>query len=335
MDYLSLKNVTKKFGREKTFALNKVSFDATKSEIVGIIGSSGSGKTTLLRIISGLEIPQSGKIVLNDNILNDTSVFVAPENRNCTLVFQDYALFPHLTVLENINFGKNTSLKPGNVKRLLEIAKIKDLIARYPHEISGGEQQRVALIRAMATNPNLLLLDEPLAHLDYELKEGVRSELMNIFTETDTSVLFVSHDIEDSMKMADKLVVLNKGEVEQIGTPMEIYSHPVNRYVAMLLGKTNLIPRTFMRSAEDYFIDDLNNIEVISVRPNQFIIEKPESTNDSPKFTGKISALSEMGSFIEVVLSTGNLDLLIHFPFDSKVNKDEEITVSITNFDRI
>ena len=245
MDYLSLKNVTKKFGKEKTFALNQVSFDATKSEIVGIIGSSGSGKTTLLRIISGLEIPHSGKIVLNDNILNDTSVFVAPENRNCTLVFQDYALFPHLTVLENINFGKNTSLKPGNVKRLLEIAKIKDLISRYPHEISGGEQQRVALIRAMATNPNLLLLDEPLAHLDYELKEGVRSELMNIFTETDTSVLFVSHDIEDSMKMADKLVVLNKGEVEQIGTPMEIYSHPVNRYVAMLLGKTNLIPRKY------------------------------------------------------------------------------------------
>ena len=211
MDYLSLKNVTKKFGREKTFALNQVSFDATKSEIVGIIGSSGSGKTTLLRIISGLEIPHSGKIVLNDNILNDTSVFVAPENRNCTLVFQDYALFPHLNVKQNIEFSGNLNWVLFQ-KLTIQLDLLK-LLSKYPHELSGGQKQRVSLARALFSEPKILLIDEPISNQDKDNKIKIIEIVSRYITETDfrkerskeVICILVSHeDINDYIQVETK-----------------------------------------------------------------------------------------------------------------------------------
>ena len=172
-----------------------------------------------------------------------------------------------MTVRENISFGKNALNNLERVQKLLKLTKIEDLENRYPHEISGGEQQRVALVRALVTKPSLLLMDEPLSHLDQELRDNVRFDLINLFRETKTTVLFVSHDTEDAMEMADKIVVLNDGKVDQIGTPMEIYSNPVNKYVALLFGKTNLVPLDIIPNAKHHFFDPELNKEVISVRP--------------------------------------------------------------------
>ena len=173
---LSVSNLSKTYNN--IFALNSLSFECNKGEIVSVVGSSGSGKSTLLKLIAGLEIPDNGKIVLKDTVINDESVFVEPEKRDCDIVFQDFSLFPNLTVDENISFGKNASNNKSMINKLVSLANISDTLSRYPHQISGGQQQRVALVRALANNPSLLLMDEPLSHLDSALKEKVRSELL-------------------------------------------------------------------------------------------------------------------------------------------------------------
>ena len=232
---LSLKNISKKY--DDTSILEDISFTCEKGDIVGLIGSSGSGKTTLLRIISGLETPDSGTIKLNNQMVNDKLLYVSPEKRDCSLVFQDFALFPNMTISDNIFFGKNSIKNNDLINDLILFCNLENILDRYPHEISGGEQQRVALVRALSINPSLLLLDEPLSHLDSDLKQNIRNELINLFEKVKTTTLFVSHDIEDAMTMANKVVVLKDGLVKQKGSPSDIYSRPVSRYVAKLFGK--------------------------------------------------------------------------------------------------
>ena len=202
MSLLSIQNISKQYTVTDPPALNGMSFDSERGKIVALIGVSGSGKTTLLRIIAGLETPDAGIVVLDDKTLNSSSVFVSPEQRSCGLVFQDYALFPNKTVYQNIVFGKGATDDSSRLKQLIEMAGIGGLRQRFPHEISGGQQQRVALVRALATRPKLLLLDEPLSHLDPDLKDSVRTELLNLFRETETTTLFVSHDIDDAMALS-------------------------------------------------------------------------------------------------------------------------------------
>ena len=175
---LSVSNLSKAYNN--IHALNGLSFECIKGEIVSVVGSSGSGKSTLLKLIAGLEIPDSGKIVLKDKTINDGYIFVQPEKRDCDIVFQDFSLFPNLTVDENIYFGKDARSNKSMVNELVSLANISDTLSRYPHQISGGQQQRVALVRALANNPSLLLMDEPLSHLDSALKENVRSELLSL-----------------------------------------------------------------------------------------------------------------------------------------------------------
>ena len=235
MNLLTLHSVTKRYTSIDPPAVHEVSFECAQGEIVALIGGSGSGKTTLLRVIAGLEIPDAGEVMLNGTTLNSPTRFVPPEKRDCGLVFQDYALFPNKTVSQNISFGKGSTDDPARIGELMEMADISGLEQRYPHEISGGQQQRVALVRALATRPSLLLLDEPLSHLDPELRDYGRTELLKLFRETDTTALFVSHDIEDAMVMADRMVVLRKGTAEQVGTQLEIYDRPASPHVALSL----------------------------------------------------------------------------------------------------
>lgn len=313
MNLLALQTVTKRYTATDSPAVDKVSFDCEKGEIVALIGGSGSGKTTLLRIIAGLAIPDTGKVILEGNTLNSPTKFIPPEKRNCSLVFQDYALFPNKTVLQNITFGKGATDNPDRLNELMEMADIVGLGQRHPHEISGGQQQRVALVRALATSPALLLLDEPLSHLDPELRESVRNQLIMLFHETRTTALFVSHDIEDAMSMADRMVVLREGQTEQTGTPDELYRRPASRYVARLFGKTDFIPAELLQETV-HSIPGKNDLgQVVPVRPYQWRIVDKDFTG-IPVFHGTVKSVTNRAPHRELLLDTGQLQLTMYLP---------------------
>jgi iron(III) transport system ATP-binding protein len=327
-ELLAVREISKTFGSNKLPAVDTVSFDCRKGEVLAIVGGSGSGKTTLLRIIAGLEIPDSGEIVLDGEQINGPTNFLPPEKRDCTLVFQDYALFPNMTVEQNVFFAKAAKQRPEQVRKLLQLTKISDLAKRYPHEISGGEQQRVALVRALATQPSLLLLDEPLSHLDPELRDNVRAELINLFEETETTALFVSHDTEDAMAMADRVIVMRNGRAIQVGTPMEVYSKPSNRYAALLFGKTNLIPLNLIPDAPHSFQDERSQVEVVSIRPHDWQILQKESSDSSSAFSGIVKTVHYKGTHLEVVFESGAMQIIINAPIKDAIKEGEELAVA-------
>lgn len=304
MSLLSIQHVSKTYTLNDPPAVNDVSFDCEHGEVVVLIGGSGSGKTTLLRIVAGLELPDKGQVKLNQTTVNSPSSFVPPEKRDCSLVFQEYALFPNKTVGQNVAFGKNAKSDPARLEQLMVMTNIRDLKHRFPHQISGGQQQRVSLVRALATSPALLLLDEPLSHLDLELKESVRTELLDLFRETETTVLFVSHDVDDAMSIADRIVVLRDGTVQQLGKPSEVYEKPSNAYVARLFGKTNLIPADLLPAGTPSLPNEDGAGDVVSIRPHQWRIGGGEGRSDSPIFKGKIQHATFRGDHQEIRVET-------------------------------
>ena len=203
----------------KNYVIDQFNVDIEDGDIVAILGSSGSGKSTLLRLITGLEIPSIGSIKINNEVMVDDKTFVDPENRKVGMVFQDYALFPHMTVYKNIGFGINKSTKTEKADRIdqvLNLVNLQEFKKRYPHELSGGQQQRVALARALAPSPRLLLLDEPFSNLDADLKNHIREELRTIIKQSKTTSIVVTHDKDDAKMMADKIIYLNEGKIERI-----------------------------------------------------------------------------------------------------------------------
>ena len=312
MSLLAVNGISKSYTPGDSPAVSRVTFDCQASEVVALVGGSGSGKSTVLRIVAGLEIPDCGEVSLNGRQLNGPSVFLAPEKRNCSLVFQDFALFPNMTVRQNVTFGKGARADLAGLSELMEMAEITGISHRYPHEISGGQQQRVALVRALATKPELLLLDEPLSHLDPELKESVRSELLELFHKTGTTALFVSHDTEDALSMADKVVVLCQGEMEQVGSAVEVYDKPANSYVAKLFGKTDLVPAHLVPSKDHSFIDLRTGKEVASVRPAEWRVVDIEEEGGEGVLSGVIKSVQNRGAHYEVMLETDDLRLTMH-----------------------
>lgn len=222
----------------KTKVLNDCSFTINDGELVGLLGESGSGKTTMLRLIGGFEQPTSGRITLGDQILCDAKTFVLPENRKVGMVFQDYALFPHMSVEGNVRIGQPPQPR-YSARQWLEIVGLNGLAGRKPDQLSGGQQQRVAIARAMAARPNLLLLDEPFSNIDESLKFGFRRELRTLLVQEGMTAVFVTHDTKDALAVADRIIILKNGEIRQIGTPEEIYLHPADTYVTGLLGPFN------------------------------------------------------------------------------------------------
>ncbi len=190
--------------------LNRLNLSVNDGEIVAILGASGSGKSTLLGLLTGVLAPKSGNIKMHDAILADETTFLNPEERNIGMLFQDYALFPHMNVIKNVGFGVKgrKENKHARVQEMLELVNLKGYESRYPYELSGGQQQRVALARALAPKPRLLLLDEPFSHLDADLKSSIRQELKSIIKKTHTTALLVTHDMEDAKAMADRIIVL-------------------------------------------------------------------------------------------------------------------------------
>ena len=243
---LDIRHISKSFGT--VAALSAVGFSMSDGETIALLGESGSGKSTLLRIICGLEIPDSGEVFLDGIKYNDDQVFVRPEHRNIGLVFQDNALFPHLSVVKNIGFGIKGSNKKDAIQQMVQITRLEGLENRLPHELSGGQQQRVAIGRALATQPQLLLMDEPFSTLDHSLKNEIRSEVRRIIHASGKPCILVTHQIDDATALADRIAVLEKGKLVQIGSSEELYETPSSLYVARLLGTVNEIDGKLVRA---------------------------------------------------------------------------------------
>ena len=223
--FVSIENLSFSYANTKATALDNFSLEIEKGEVISILGRSGSGKSTVLRLLAGLEKPASGKITIQDQVLVDDRNFVQPEKRGIGMVFQDYALFPHLTVAENILFGLFRLKKAAKQKRLqevLELVELEGFAKRYPHQLSGGQQQRVAIARALAPNPHLLLLDEPFSNLDAELQEKIRKELRDILKKANITSIFVTHDEKDAHILADRIVKIRNGRTDFIGRPCDL-----------------------------------------------------------------------------------------------------------------
>ncbi len=244
MRALEIKSISKTFGSGRRHAVDKVDLAISTGEIVALVGESGSGKTTLLRLIAGFERPEQGQILINEELVSDFNYVVPPEKRKLGMVFQDYALFPHLTVLQNVEYGLSRLPKKSKKDRAGEIMKLTNMVGKefqYPHQLSGGEQQRVALARALAPQPSLILMDEPFSNLDEPLKDQMRLELRNIMNRAGVTVLLVTHDTKDALSTADRIAILRSGSLLQVGTPQELYNFPESPYVASFFGPINLI----------------------------------------------------------------------------------------------
>ena len=239
---LELENVSHAFDRVRV--IDEVSFTVAPGELLGLLGPSGSGKTTLLRLAAGLEELQEGRILINGQPVADGVVQVPPESRGVGLVFQEGALFPHLTVVGNVAFGLARLKGAEKRRRALEVLELVGMTAfaeSYPHVLSGGQQQRVALARALAPSPRLLLLDEPFTGLDAKLRSQIRDETLHILKDSGTTTLIVTHDPEEAMYMVDRIVLLNDGAIAQSGAPEELYCHPVNAFVTEFFSSINRI----------------------------------------------------------------------------------------------
>ena len=285
--YLQLKNLYKKY--QNNTVVNNFNIDVKKGELISILGPSGCGKTTTLRMIAGFISPSSGEIFLSEERITD----YPPEIRPVSTVFQNYALFPHLTVYENIEYGLRYPLKVGKklnkkekkerTQKMINLVNLKGLENRRIDHLSGGQQQRVALARSLVLEPKVLLLDEPLSNIDTKLRETVRNEIRKIQKELGITMIFVTHDQEEAMSISDRIIVMNEGNIEQIGTPREIYTFPETVFVAEFIGKANIM--------------EINKKSFV-IRPENVNISYNEEDNEKVNNSRKKDLISGEGKII-------------------------------------
>jgi iron(III) transport system ATP-binding protein len=235
---IAVDGVSKRFGR--VVAVDRASLELGRGEFVALLGPSGCGKTTLLRLVAGFEHPDEGTVSVGGRTVAGPA-WVPPERRAVAMVFQDYALFPHLTVAENVGFGLERRRRPARVPAVLDLVGLAGLELRYPHELSGGQQQRVALARALAPEPAVVLLDEPWSNIDPLRRGAMRDELAEILRAAEVTVLLVTHDREEAFSVADRIALMYEGRIEQTGTPEEVYYEPASRWSAEFVGASNVV----------------------------------------------------------------------------------------------
>lgn len=272
---LDVKQLSHFFGEKE--ALINLNFSIDHNSIVSVLGPSGCGKTTLIRLIAGLEQIQNGEIFLEKSLVANKNLNVPPEKRSISYVFQDFALFPHMTVLENISFAAGSkSNKKQLIDQVINLSKVENFLDKYPHSLSGGEQQRVALARSIAVQPKLLLLDEPFSDLDINLKREIIDDTLHLINSLESSAIVVTHNAEEAMFLSDAILVMEKGKLIQIGTPHEIYFKPSNLYVASLFGETNIFRSKVI---DNTCLTPLGRIKTSNLSNNQDVdvVVRPEA----------------------------------------------------------
>ncbi|HEX5805273.1 MAG TPA: polyamine ABC transporter ATP-binding protein [Macromonas sp.] len=317
--YLVTEKLVKRF--DEALAVDEVSLSIGKGEIFALLGSSGCGKSTLLRMLAGFEKPTSGRIMLGGQDVAK----LPPYERPINMMFQSYALFPHLNLWENVAFGlKREGLPKAEIQQrvgeMLDLVQLGQYAKRKPHQLSGGQQQRVALARSLAKKPKLLLLDEPLGALDKKLREQTQFELVNIIEKVGVTCVMVTHDQEEAMTMANRIAVMSKGRVLQVGTPQEVYEYPSNRFVADFIGNVNLFAGKITVDQPDHCVigTELGDIYVgygisgaqdmrvaVAVRPEKISIgkQRPDGVHHN-LFGGRVKEIAYFGSYNTFIVAT-------------------------------
>ncbi len=312
--YLILDKITKTFpprgGTAEVQAVKEADLQINQGELVTLLGPSGCGKTTTLRMIAGFEFPTSGRIFLDGAEIND----LPPNKRNMSMVFQSYAIFPHLNVFENIAYGLNVlHLSKTEINRkvgaVLDLVELEGYEKRAPNQLSGGQQQRVALARALVMEPKVLLMDEPLSNLDAKLRESMRTEIRRIQRRLGITSVYVTHDQIEAMTLSDRVVVMNEGVIEQVGTPMEIYRSPRTRFVAGFIGRANFIEATVVHGQSgDLRVNVYGQVVRLSKVKDSFsegkkltLIARPEMIEVMPKgdLAGVVRRASYLGNLVD------------------------------------
>ena len=265
--YLEVKNLVKSYNNSKT-VINSLSFSVDRGQFISFVGESGSGKSTFLKCLAGLEKINSGNIYLNGKMMNGDGVFVKPQKRKIGYVFQDYPLFPHLNIRENICFNLDFKYFK-NFDKIIDLTNLDELLERYPHEISGGEQQRACIARSILREPDLLLLDEPFSNLDTNIKFSIRDEIFKIIRESNITSILVTHDINDALNISDKILIFKAGIVQQFSSPETMYCEPANCYCAEVLGDINKFP-----IENKVFYIRPENIRLVEKSSNYMRVEK-------------------------------------------------------------
>lgn len=325
--YVELKNVNKIFGNYQ--ASKDVSFGIEKGKLIGLLGPSGSGKTTILRMIAGLETPDSGDIIINGNRVND----IDPSKRGIGFVFQNYALFRYMTVYDNIAFGLEVRKEKKAVikERVMELVKLiglEGLEKRYPNQLSGGQRQRVAFARALAPNPSLLLLDEPFAAIDAKVRQELRSWLRSMIDKVGVTSIFVTHDQDEAIEVANEIIVTNLGRVEQMGTPIEIYKHPSTPFVAQFVGNSTVFDQYHRFKG----FDKKKEASQAIVRPEFIRVIKKGEFNQYPSSAeeGIVEDVLFRGNCVEVKININGTTFTAHRSLeDAGIGIGEKVEILI------
>ena len=309
--YLEVKNLAK-FYNSSYPIIKDLTFSVKKGELISFLGESGSGKTTFLKCLAGLEGINAGSISLNSNFLNNEKTFVKPQKRKIGFVFQDYPLFPHLNLFDNIIFNLEKKYH-SKIEYILKLTGLQFLVERFPHEISGGEQQRACIARALIREPELLLLDEPFSNLDSTIKESMKEEIFKIVKETNTTTILVTHDINDALNISDRILIFKAGILQQYDDPVKMYCEPANCYCAEVLGEMNKL----FHKNETYYI-----------RP-----EKVNISDKRSKYRVKVEKCFFQGKEYKVKGRINNE--IWHFFSKSPIKEDSNVYVNFPEKDLI
>ncbi|MEE2745524.1 MAG: ABC transporter ATP-binding protein [Pseudomonadota bacterium] len=349
----------KQFGEE--VAVDNVHLSVSQGEFVTLLGPSGCGKTTTLRCIAGLERLDAGEISIGDKIVvsADKDIFLYPEEREIGMVFQSYAVWPHMTVFDNVAYGlKVRRINATELRRktnyALELVGLDHLADRFATKLSGGQRQRVALARAICYEPNVILFDEPLSNLDAKLREQMRDEIVRLQKEVGITSIFVTHDQSEALVMSDRIVVMDKAVIQQIGTPKDIYANPANSFVANFIGVANLFEGSVLGSRgqdsrilidfggdlgqKELFAENVNNIAdgsniYLSIRPEDIELSIQELQGDivNNSIPGKVIETVYLGNFLECRVQIGNYEMIVQLDHFEQLEKDQSVNVAFNS----
>jgi iron(III) transport system ATP-binding protein len=347
MPGITITGLTKRFGQ--VGAVVGLDLTVRPGELVALLGPSGCGKTTTLRLVAGFLAPEAGEIRVGDRVLSSPALVVPPERRRMAMIFQSYALWPHMTVAQNVAYGLRfagvgRADRDRRVDEMLRAVQLDGYGARYPGELSGGQQQRVAVARALVVEPEILLLDEPLSNLDASLREEMRFEIRRLHERFAITTLYVTHDQAEAMVISDRVAVLRDGRVVQVGPPEELFEHPRTRFVAEFVGKTNLIDAVAegggsvargsvrLRVAADGLAPRAQ--VVVSIRPHQIALgpaATPRADGDANVLAGTVVRASYLGEAVDYQVALDGSDVILRVtgPAPARVRPGEPVTVTV------